>query len=111
MQADENYPGDLTWNWDTGPSVYRGIFSSDQSAYKKTTLLPVAAFCGSKFIRLGIETDGIQEISGRPHHCGAGKWEIHHDCRNAAYSLTKDGERGAEVYCLANAKDQARTVF
>lgn len=30
---------------------------------------------------------------------------------NAAYALTKDGERGAEVYCLANSKDQARIIF
>lgn len=30
---------------------------------------------------------------------------------NAAYGLTKDGERGAEIYCLANSKDQARIVF
>ena len=30
---------------------------------------------------------------------------------NAAYALTKDDERGAEVYCLANSKDQARIIF
>jgi len=30
---------------------------------------------------------------------------------NAAYGLTKDGERGAEVYCLSNSKEQARIIF
>ena len=30
---------------------------------------------------------------------------------NAAYGLTKDGERGAEIYCLANSREQARIIF
>ena len=30
---------------------------------------------------------------------------------NAAYGLTKDGERGAEVYCLANSKEQAKIIY
>lgn len=30
---------------------------------------------------------------------------------NAAYGASKDGERGAEIYCLANSREQARIVF
>ena len=30
---------------------------------------------------------------------------------NGAYGLTKDGERGAEIYALANSRDQAKIVF
>lgn len=30
---------------------------------------------------------------------------------NATYMLSVDGERGAEVYCLANSKEQARIIF
>ena len=30
---------------------------------------------------------------------------------NGAYMLSKDGERGAEVYTLANSKEQARIIF
>jgi phage terminase large subunit-like protein len=30
---------------------------------------------------------------------------------NATYMLTVDGERGAEAYCLANSKEQARIIF
>jgi phage terminase large subunit-like protein len=30
---------------------------------------------------------------------------------NAVYGASKDDERGAEVYCIANAKDQARIIF
>lgn len=30
---------------------------------------------------------------------------------NAAYGLTKDGERGPEIYCLANSREQARIIF
>lgn len=30
---------------------------------------------------------------------------------NAAYAISKDGERGPEAYCLANSKQQARIVF
>lgn len=30
---------------------------------------------------------------------------------NAIYGCTKDGERGAEVYCVANAKEQAKIIF
>jgi len=30
---------------------------------------------------------------------------------NATYSASKDGERGAEVYCVANAKEQAKIIF
>ena len=30
---------------------------------------------------------------------------------NALYGLTKDHERGAEVYCLANSREQARIIF
>ena len=30
---------------------------------------------------------------------------------NAAYGLTKDGERGAEIYALANSREQARIIF
>lgn len=30
---------------------------------------------------------------------------------NAVYGACKDGERGAECYCIANAKDQAKIIF
>lgn len=30
---------------------------------------------------------------------------------NAAFGASKDGERGAEVYCIANAKDQAKIIY
>jgi phage terminase large subunit-like protein len=30
---------------------------------------------------------------------------------NAIYGVSKDGERGAEVYCLANSRDQAKVIF
>lgn len=30
---------------------------------------------------------------------------------NGAFMLSKDGERGPEVYCLANSKEQARIIF
>lgn len=30
---------------------------------------------------------------------------------NAVYMLTVDGERGAEVYCLANSREQARIIY
>lgn len=30
---------------------------------------------------------------------------------NAAFGASKDHERGAEVYCIANAKDQAKIIF
>ena len=30
---------------------------------------------------------------------------------NAIFGAAKDGERGAEVYCIANAKDQAKIIF
>ena len=30
---------------------------------------------------------------------------------NASFGLTKDGERGAEVYCLANSREQAKIIF
>lgn len=30
---------------------------------------------------------------------------------NGVYMLSKDGERGPEVYCLANSKEQARIIF
>lgn len=30
---------------------------------------------------------------------------------NAIYGASKDGERGAECYCIANAKDQAKIIF
>lgn len=30
---------------------------------------------------------------------------------NAVYMLSVDGERGAEVYCLANSKEQSRIIF
>ena len=30
---------------------------------------------------------------------------------NAAFGLTCDGERGAEIYCLANSRDQARIIY
>ena len=30
---------------------------------------------------------------------------------NAVYMLSVDGERGAEVYCLANSREQARIIY
>ena len=30
---------------------------------------------------------------------------------NASFGMAKDGEPGAEVYCLANSKDQAKIIF
>jgi phage terminase large subunit-like protein len=42
---------------------------------------------------------------------GAGNGKSTMVTGNATFAISKDGERGAEAYCLANSKQQARTVY
>lgn len=112
MQADENYP----WRFDLELG-YRPIRFIEEflvptkGAYKKTTLLPWQHFVEANLYGWVSKQTGYRRFREGLIIVGQGNGKSTMIAGNAAYSLTKDGERGAEVYCLANAKDQARTVF
>ena len=111
-QADENYP----WRFDLELG-YRPIRFIEEflvptkGAYKKTTLLPWQHFVEANLYGWVSKQTGYRRFREGLIIVGQGNGKSTMIAGNAAYSLTKDGERGAEVYCLANAKDQARTVF
>ena len=79
--------------------------------YAKMELLPWQCFVEENLYGWVDKKTGLRRFREGLVIVGQGNGKSTMISGNALYGLTKDGERGPEVYCLANSKDQAKIIF
>lgn len=110
--SDPSYP----WEFDI-KKAYRPIDFIEQflvptkGAYSKMELLPWQHFVEANLYGWVSRKTGYRRFREGIIIVGQGNGKSTMIAGNAAFCLTKDGERGAEVYCLANSREQARIIF
>jgi len=79
--------------------------------YSKMELLPWQHFVEANLYGWVSRATGYRRFREGLIIVGQGNGKSTMVAGNSAFGLTKDGERGAEVYCLANSKEQARIIY
>lgn len=79
--------------------------------YEKMTLLPWQQFVQGNLYGWVDKKTGLRRFREGLILVGSGNGKSTLIVGNAIYGASKDGERGAEAYCIANAKDQAKIIF
>lgn len=82
-----------------------------KGAYSRMELLPWQHFLEANMYGWVSKKTGYRRFREAIIIVGQGNGKSTLIAGNAAYGLTKDGERGAEIYCLANSREQARIIF
>lgn len=82
-----------------------------KGAYSRTELLPWQHFVEANMYGWISRKTGYRRFRESLIIVGQGNGKSTMIAGNAAYGLTKDNERGAEIYALSNSKEQARIVF
>ena len=82
-----------------------------KGAYSRMELLPWQHFVEANLYGWVSRKTGYRRFREGLIIVGQGNGKSTMIAGNGAYGLTKDGERGAEIYCLSNAKEQARIVY
>ena len=82
-----------------------------KGAYSKTELLPWQHFVESNMYGWISRKTGYRRFREALIIVGQGNGKSTMIAGNAAYGLIADKERGAEIYALSNAREQARIVF
>lgn len=109
---DSTYP----WEFDM-QKAYRPIdfierfLVPTKGAYSRMELLPWQHFVEANLYGWISRKTGYRRFREGLIIVGQGNGKSTMIAGNAAFGLTKDGERGAEVYCLSNAKEQAKIIF
>lgn len=111
-EIDQDYP----WRFDTelGYRPVRFIekfMVPTKGNYDRMELLPWQHFIEANLYGWVSRETGLRRFREALILVGQGNGKSTLITGNAAYALSKDGERGAEVYSLANSRDQARIVF
>lgn len=107
---------DFPWTFDI-EKAYRPIefierfLVPTKGNYSKMTLLPWQHFVEANMYGWVSKKTNLRRFREALIIVGSGNGKSTMVTGNAAYGLSKDGERGAEIYCLANSKKQARIVF
>ena len=110
--TDPQYP----WEFDIAKG-YRPIefierfLVPTKGAYNRTELLPWQHFVEANMYGWVSRKTGYRRFREVLIIVGQGNGKSTMIAGNAAYGLTKDNERGAEIYALSNSKEQARIVF
>lgn len=110
--GDESYP----WKFDVA-KAYRPIdfiekfMRPTKGDYDRMHLLPWQHFVEGNIYGWVDKKTGLRRFREALVLVGAGNGKSTLVTGNAAFGASKDGERGAEVYCLANSREQARIVF
>lgn len=110
--ADPDYP----WKFDI-EKAYRPIefierfLVPTKGDYTRMELLPWQHFVEANMYGWLSKSTGLRRFREAIIIVGQGNGKSTMIAGNAAYGLTKDGERGAEIYCLANSREQARIIF
>jgi len=79
--------------------------------YDKLVLQPWQHFCEANLYGWVNKKTGYRRFREGLVIVGSGNGKSTMVVGNAAYMLSKDNERGAEVYTLANSKEQSRIIF
>lgn len=107
---------DYPWTFDL-EKAYRPInfierfCRPSKGDYEKMELLPWQHFIEGNLYGWIDKKTGLRRFREGIIIVGAGNGKSTLVCGNAAFAASKDGERGAEVYTLANSKEQARIIF
>lgn len=110
--VDPSYPWEFSIERAYRPIEFIERFlTPTKSTYTRMELLPWQHFVEANMYGWISRKTGYRRFREALVIVGQGNGKSTMIAGNAAYALTKDGERGAEVYCLANSKDQARIVF
>lgn len=110
--TDPKYP----WRFDL-QKAYRPIEFMERflvptkGAYSRMTLLPWQHFIEANMYGWVSKNTGYRRFREALIIVGQGNGKSTLIAGNAAYGLTKDHERGAEIYCLSNAKEQAKIIY
>lgn len=110
--TDPSYP----WEFNI-EKAYRPIdfierfLTPTKGAYSRMELLPWQHFVEANMYGWVSRKTGYRRFREALILVGQGNGKSTMIAGNAAYGLTKDGERGAEIYCLANSREQARIIF
>lgn len=108
--------GDYRWTFDIN-KAYRPIDFIERFCrptkgdYDRMELLPWQHFIEGNLYGWVDKKTGLRRFREGIVLVGSGNGKSTLITGNAAFGAAKDGERGAEVYCIANAKDQARIIF
>lgn len=109
---DPDYP----WVFDVNKG-YRPIefierfLTPTKGAYSRMTLLGWQHFIEANLYGWVSKVTGYRRFREAIIIVGQGNGKSTMIAGNASYGLTKDGERGAEIYCLANSREQAKIIF
>ncbi len=109
---NKSYP----WRFDV-EKAYRPIdfiekfLKPTKGVYDKMELMPWQHFIEGNLYGWVSKKTGYRRFREGIILVGSGNGKSTLVVGNAAYAASKDGERGAEVYCLANSRDQAKIVF
>lgn len=82
-----------------------------KGAYSRMELLPWQHFVEANLYGWVSRKTGYRRFREGLILVGQGNGKSTMIAGNASYGLTKDDERGAEIYCLANSREQARIIF
>lgn len=110
--TDPTYP----WEFDI-QKAYRPIdfierfLTPTKGAYSRMELLPWQHFIEANLYGWVSRKTGFRRFREGIIIVGQGNGKSTMIAGNASFGLTKDGERGAEIYCLANSREQARIIF
>ena len=110
--SDPNFP----WVFDI-EKAYRPIdfierfLIPTKGAYSKTELLPWQHFVEANMYGWLSRKTGYRRFREALIIVGQGNGKSTMIAGNAAFGLTKDNERGAEIYALSNSKEQAKIVY
>lgn len=112
QQSDPDFP----WEFDLQTGYYPIEFMErflvpTKGAYRKMKLQPWQHFVEANLYGWVDKKTKLRRFREGLIIVGAGNGKSTMIAGNAAYALSKDGERGAEIYTLANSKEQAKIVF
>ena len=107
---------DYPWEFDI-VKAYRPIDFMERflvptkGAYTKMTLQPWQHFIQANLYGWVSKETKLRRFREGIIIVGSGNGKSTMIAGNATFAASKDGERGAEVYCLSNSKEQARVIY
>jgi phage terminase large subunit-like protein len=114
LEASENK--DYPWRFDVKKAYFPIDFIEKflvptKGDYDKMELQPWQHFVEANLYGWVSKKTGYRRFREGIIIVGSGNGKSTMVVGNATYMLSVDGERGAEVYCLANSKEQAKIIF
>lgn len=112
MEADPNYPWRFDLELAERPIRYIETFlKPTKGDYDKMTLLPWECFFEANLYGWVSKEDGRRRYREGLLVVGRGNGKSTLIAGNATFGASKDGEYGADVYLLANSKEQAGVTY